>query len=82
MVLVLETIVLDQVMLFGTDQIQIFAISSRYEEIRHRLLKDLEAGVTMALILDGYSYKLTDNVVNAAVTLLNNMDKSVDACLN
>ena len=52
-VLVLETIVLDQVMLFGTDQIQIFAISSRYEEIRHRLLKDLEAGVTMAMIETG-----------------------------
>ena len=50
MVLVLETIVLDQVMLFGTDQIQIFAISSAYEEIRHRLLKELEAGVTMTMI--------------------------------
>lgn len=52
-VLMLETLVLDQVMLFGTDQIQIFAVSSEYEEIRRRLLKDLEAGVTMALIETG-----------------------------
>ena len=52
-VLALESIVLDQVMLFGTDQIQIFAISSAYEEIRHRLLKELEAGVTMTMIETG-----------------------------
>ena len=52
-VLVLETIVLDQVMLFGTDQIQIFAVSARYDEIRRRILSELEAGVTMALIETG-----------------------------
>jgi len=52
-VLALETIVLDQVMLFGTDQIQIFAISSEYEQIRRRLLKELEAGVTMTMIETG-----------------------------
>ena len=52
-VLLLETIVLDQVMLFGSDQIQIFAVSSRYDEIRLRLLRELEAGVTMALIETG-----------------------------
>ena len=52
-VLVLESLVLDQVMVFGTDQIQIYVISSRYDEIRHCLLKDLEAGVTMSLIETG-----------------------------
>ena len=52
-VLALETIVLDQVMLFGTDQIQIFAVSAEYEQIRRRLLKELEAGVTMTMIETG-----------------------------
>ena len=52
-VLVLETIVLDQVMLFGTDQIQVFAVSRQYGEIRRRLLSDLEAGVTMVMIETG-----------------------------
>ncbi len=52
-VLALETIVLDQVMLFGTDQIQVFAVSRKYGEIRRRLLSDLEAGVTMVMIETG-----------------------------
>ena len=54
----------------------------RYSGLTSNVYYQRETGVTMALILDGYSYKLTDNVVNAAVTLLNNMDKIVDACLN
>ena len=52
-VLVLETMVLDQVMLFGTAQIQIFAVSPHYEQIRLRLLTELEAGVTMTMIETG-----------------------------
>ena len=62
-VLILETIVLDQVMLFGTDQIQIFAVSTEYDEIRRRLLKDLEAGVTMALIETGWLEKQQKGVI-------------------
>ena len=52
-VLGLETLVLDQVMLFGTAQIQVFAVSPRYEEIRRRILTELEAGVTMTMIETG-----------------------------
>ncbi|MBQ3955684.1 MAG: YitT family protein, partial [Clostridia bacterium] len=52
-VLVLETMVLDQVMLFGTAQIQIFAVSPHYEQIRLRLLTEIEAGVTMTMIETG-----------------------------
>ena len=52
-VLILETLVLDKVMVFGTDQIQVFAVSPRYDEIRRRLLTELEAGVTMSLIETG-----------------------------
>ena len=53
LVLVLEAMVLDRVMLLGKSQIQIFVISSRYDEIRTLLLTKLEAGVTMAMIETG-----------------------------
>lgn len=51
--LVVETLVLDRVMIFGKAQIQIFVVSEKYNEIRHALLEDLEAGVTMTMIETG-----------------------------
>ena len=51
--LVVETIVLNQVMVLGQAQIQVFAISDRYEEIRDTLLLDLSVGVTMVMIETG-----------------------------
>lgn len=53
LVLVLESMVLDQVIVFGKSQIQLFVVSEEYERIRERLLYELEAGVTMALIETG-----------------------------
>lgn len=51
--LVVETVSLDRMMLLGQSQIQIFVISSRYDEIRKRCLKELEAGITMMCIETG-----------------------------
>lgn len=51
--LVVETVLLDQVMLLGQSQIQIFVISGHYEEIRRVLLEELQAGVTMVCIETG-----------------------------
>lgn len=51
--LVVETVALNQVMLLGQSQIQVLAISSRYEEIRKKLLQELHAGVTMVLVETG-----------------------------
>lgn len=51
--LVVETLVLDRMMLMGQSQIQIFAISSRYEEIREKCLVELQAGTTMVYIETG-----------------------------
>lgn len=51
--LVAETIALDKVMLMGQSQIQVFAISGRYEELRQKLLTELHAGVTMVMIETG-----------------------------
>lgn len=53
--LVVETYALNQVMLLGQSQIQVFVISSRYEEIRRKILVELEAGATMVMIENGCS---------------------------
>ena len=51
--LIIETLVFEQVTVFGKSQIQIFAVTERFEEVRHALLTDLEAGVTMTMIETG-----------------------------
>lgn len=53
LVLLLETIVLDRVMLLGQSQLQIYVISDKFEQIRARLLHELGLGVTMTLIETG-----------------------------
>jgi uncharacterized membrane-anchored protein YitT (DUF2179 family) len=52
-VLVLESLVLDQVIIFGQSQIQVYVISPKYEEIKESLLKQLQAGVTLNIIETG-----------------------------
>ena len=49
----IETLVLEQVMILGKSQIQLFVVSEQYEALRQRLLVDLEAGVTMTMIETG-----------------------------
>ena len=53
LVLALETLALDKVMIIGKSQMQLFVISSKYDEIRTLLLTKLEAGVTMTMIETG-----------------------------
>ena len=52
-VLVLESLVLEQVMVFGQSQIELFVISQKHEEIRTKLLTELRVGVTMSYIETG-----------------------------
>ncbi|MBO7363744.1 MAG: YitT family protein [Lachnospiraceae bacterium] len=52
-VLVLESIVLDKVMLVGKAQSQVFVISKRYEAIREMVMNELSAGCTMVEIETG-----------------------------
>lgn len=51
--LVIESLVLNQVMLLGQSQIQLLVISQRFEELREKLLTELQAGVTLLLIETG-----------------------------
>lgn len=53
LVLAIETLVLNQVMLFGQAQVQILVISPHYEQLRAKLLVELQAGVTMLLVETG-----------------------------
>lgn len=53
--LIIMTLVMNQVILFGHSQIQLFIISAKYEEIRDELLTDLDVGATMLDIETGYS---------------------------
>jgi uncharacterized membrane-anchored protein YitT (DUF2179 family) len=50
----MQSVILDQVMIFGKSQIQLYVISEKYEEIRRAFLEDLEAGVTMNLVETGH----------------------------
>lgn len=52
--LVLETVMLNRVMLMGQSQIQLFVISDKYEEIRERMLKEQDVGVTMVHVETGF----------------------------
>lgn len=52
-VLVLESVLLDKVMVLGQAQIQLFIVSQRYDEIRRRVLSELQAGVSMISMQTG-----------------------------
>ena len=53
LVLVLESMVLDQVIVLGKAQMQLFVVSQEHDKLRTTLLNKLQAGVTMALIETG-----------------------------
>ncbi len=52
--LVLQTFTLNKVMVFGQAQIQMFIVSDKYEEIREKMLKAQDIGVTMVHIESVY----------------------------
>ena len=52
----------------------------RYSGLTSNVYYQRETGITMALIMNGYDWKLEDNVVMPAVTLLKNMEKIEKYC--
>ncbi len=62
-VLVLESLILEQVMIFGKAQLQVYVISERNEEIRQRFLKELNAGVTMTYVQSGLFNKDSKSIM-------------------
>lgn len=61
--LVLETLVLEKVMIVGKSQIQVFVISEKFDELRDVILHEHQAGVTMTLIETGYSGQMQKGVL-------------------
>ncbi len=53
----------------------------RYSGLTSNVYYQRETGITMALIMDGYNWKLKDNIVVPAVTLLKNMEKLEALCV-
>lgn len=52
--LVLQTTIMNKVLVMGQSQLQMFIISDHYEEIRDKMLKNQDIGVTMVHIESGY----------------------------
>ena len=52
--LVMETTILNRAMLMGQSQIQLFVISDKHEEIRERMIKEQDVGVTMVHVETGF----------------------------
>ena len=83
--LVVETMVLDRVMLLGQTQIQILAISEHYEELRRKILTELGAGATMLHLETGYLGKKQQGLLcvipprklHAATALIQSVDPNV-----
>ena len=63
LVLILESILIEQVIIVGKAQVQIFVVSDKYEEIRESLLRSLNAGVTMTMIETGHLEKKQQGVL-------------------
>lgn len=62
--LVVETFVLNQVMILGKAQIQLLIISEKHEAIRRALLNQLHVGCTMILIENGISYRHSKGIIS------------------
>lgn len=62
--LVVETFVLNQVMILGKSQIQLLIISDEHEAIRQKLLRELHVGATMIMIENGCSCKSNKGIIS------------------
>ena len=66
---------LSNVRLTGFERGTWYGHQGRYSGLSSNIYYQRETGITMALILNGWKFKLKDNVVVPAVTLMNNMEK-------
>ena len=63
LVLIVSTMALNRVMLMGQAQIQLFIITEKYEEVKEKVLKEMDAGVTLVHIEPGYGAKQQKGVL-------------------
>ena len=63
LVLIVSTMALNRVMLMGQAQIQLFIITEKYEEVNEKVIKEMDAGVTLVHIETGYGAKQQKGVL-------------------
>ena len=63
LLLAIESVMIEQMILIGKTQVQIFAVSDHYEEIRKQLLTKLNVGVTMMTIETGHLEKQQQGIL-------------------
>lgn len=82
LVLIMSTMALNRVMLMGQAQIQLFIITEKYEEVKEKVLKEMDAGVTMVHIETGYGAKQQKGVLcvipNRKLYSINQMVQMID----
>ena len=82
LVLVVAAMALNRVMLMGQSQIQLFIITEKYEEVKEKVLKEIDAGVTMVHIETGYGAKQQKGVLcvipNRKLYSINQMVQMID----
>ena len=82
LVLVVAAMALNRVMLMGQSQIQLFIKTEKYEEVKEKVLKEIDAGVTMVHIETGYGAKQQKGVLcvipNRKLYSVNQVVQSVD----
>ena len=82
LVLIVSTMALNRVMLMGQAQIQLFIITEKYEEVKEKVLKEIDAGVTMVHIETGYGAKQQKGVLcvipNRKLYSINQMVQMID----
>ena len=82
LVLVVAAMALNRGMLMGQSQIQLFIITEKYEEVKEKVLKEIDAGVTMVHIETGYGAKQQKGVLcvipNRKLYSVNQVVQTVD----
>ena len=72
---------LSTVRLYQFDRGIWYGHQGRYSGLTSNVYYQRETGITMALVMNGYDYKLEDNIVMPAVSILRNMQKIEEICL-
>ena len=72
---------LSTVRLYQFDRGTWYGHQGRYSGLTSNIYYQRETGITMALVMNGYDYRLEDNIVMPAVSILKNMEKLEELCL-
>ena len=82
LVIIIDSIMIEQTMIFGKSMVQIFVVSAEHEAMRNKLLDELDAGVTMTMIETGLLKQPQQGIicviqprkVHSAVELIRSVD--------